>query len=325
MFLSKMVKINVKIETLKKDLEALGKQDIEKIPEFSLSQISLILEKEEKEKPKEKEEVIEKEKKISPLIIIGPILGIVLILGGIFLSLKSKPKIEVSQSVQQKQTQKETTPTTSQITLPVETSLPEETKEPEKIEESFLVPSQKEVEIALQEITNQTIKEALITEKIKKEEPFTFKKIKFTFAKEKISLGHLFQKIFNPQVENQLSLKGFLDNFQDYDLGIYYSPTREYFVIFSKIKNDSVVRTFLDYWLKPNPKNNNLDFIFLGESGGANKGKYETKKIENFDLVNIPYERPGYGFNILIGKNHLAIFPHDSVLEFILNVLKKLE
>lgn len=323
-----MIKLNVKIETLKKDLEILKGKGIEKIPEFSLSQINLLIEKKEEIPPKkETKETIEKESKFSSVyIFVGIGFFVIFILGILWLILTSnKNYSKVNQTPVQIETTTQPTETAVSFETEQNTSTPptEETTKTEAYEP--LIKADKEINITLQDINSDTLKEVLVGEKIKKESAYSFKKVNLYYLEQRVNFSLLFQKIFNPQVENYLSLKGFLDNFIAYDLGIYYTATREYLIIFAKIKNANVVKTFLDYWLKPKPTLDELNFIFLTDNPGKNLGKYEIKKIDEFDLIRIPFEKTGYGFNLLIKDNYLAIFPHEAVLEYVKNILRQLQ
>lgn len=325
-----MIKLNVKIETLKKDLEILKQKGVEKIPEFSLSQINLLIEKEEVPTPpsKKEDETEEKHQNLSIFIFLGLGIFVVIILGILWLVLGStkttrpnQPILPVQSLPQTEQLQQTST---IQETQPISTS-----SEPTSSlsEENFvpLIKADKEVNVTLQDLNANSLKEVLLGEKIKKEEAFSFKKINLWYLNQRPHFGILFQKIFNPQVENTLSLKGFLDNFENYDLGIYYTPTREYLIIIAKIKNPNVVKTFFDYWLKPKPDVDELNFIFLTDNPGKNLAKYEVKKLDDFDLIKVAYEKAGYGFNLLLSKNSLVIFPHEAVLEYAKTILKQLQ
>lgn len=313
-----MIKINVKIETLKKDLEAVGREKTEKIPEFSLRQIDLLVEK--------KEEKIEEKKSLGKKYNFLPFLVLILILffGLIsFLFLKEKPEnIENKTTLSNQAPIEEKTKEEKIEETKEETNL--QTKENlEKID--YLIKSEKEFSINLSELNSQYIKEALIEEKLKKEEPFNFKKINFIFGGEKISASFFFQKIFDPKVENEIALKGFLDNFTEkYDILIYYTPTKEYLVLVFEIKNQNVVKTFIEYWLKGNENNPNLNFIFLGENPGKNLAKIQTKKLENYEIILIPFEKQNYGVNFLLAKNYFIIYGNDAVLNFIMELIKNL-
>jgi hypothetical protein len=325
-----MVKINVKVETLKKDLEAVKKESYEKIPEFSVKQIDLLIEKKEEKIEQEKE--IETTKKAPIAILIFGGIFVLIIIFAIFFILKGSKKPEIS-TPQAPITQRPTEATKTEETKIKESSkaatetIKEETetqiKETKKIES--LIRSEKEVNITLKEVNLQNIKEALLEEKLKKQEAYTFKKINLIFLDEKISPSYFFQKIFDPKVENSVALKGFLDNFTSkYDVLIYYTPTKEYLVLIFEIKNQNVVKTFLDYWLKGNENNPNLNFIFLTDDPGKNLAKIQTKKIEDYDLISIPFEKQNYGVNFLLAKNYFIIYGNNVVLNFINDLIKKL-
>jgi hypothetical protein len=320
-----MVKINVKVETLKKDLEAVKKESYEKIPEFSVKQIDLLIEKKEEKREQEKE--VETTKKAPIAILIFGGIFVLIIVFAIFFILKGSKKYETTTPSPITQRQIEATKTeetkikeeSETATQTTETQI----KEAKKIES--LIQSEKEVNITLKEVNLQNIKEALLEEKLKKQEAYTFKKINLIFLDEKISPSYFFQKTFDPKVENSVALKGFLDNFTSkYDVLIYYTPTKEYLVLIFEIKNQNVVKTFLDYWLKGNENNPNLNFIFLTDDPGKNLAKIQTKKIEDYDLISIPFEKQNYGVNFLLAKNYFIIYGNNAVLNFINDLIKKL-